>query len=391
MKITRKTYCYTYPDGTSSEATVLCCPCEGCPEEFEALPMLAQHALVHGLQIAVPEATQKVTRLKLPDGSVLLVCPVCQGRFPQDEALFLEHLASVHGRALAAPGRSFGGESEQLDLLHHRAVEGHYQRRAEAQRLQLVSLGSFCGMKFSIQRLGLGDAHLPFDWIRTTSLGLEGFLLNGFKEFFVGKRYDLKEMTVHRAEQHSFWHDDISKAEVREKLMRRVSRFTQLAEKATAEARDLLFIRSCTCTEELRRAEALYAALHGRFSLGPGRRLLLAIVVDGQGQHEGPIHHARLPGLAFFLQPVCGQEDSSSGQAFSWAVAAACDAALDGGLGFAITEEDRIVQSAADLLDGGSWQGRDFPPLSFSDAGLRSGFGGFACFEPPKQLLEQNT
>ncbi|CAK9077059.1 unnamed protein product [Durusdinium trenchii] len=214
--------------------------------------------------------------------------------------------------------------------LHRASADGHYARLSEAQQqLQLVSLGSFCGMKFSIQRLGLGDAHLPFDWIRTTSQGLERFLKHGFDDFFVAKRYDLPEagMKVHRAEHHSFWHDDVSQPEVREKLLRRVNRFLGLAEN-TPESRDLLFIRSCACTDELREAEALYSALCGRFTVGPGRRLLLAMVVDGQERYEGPILHAFLPGLAFFLQPLANEQEGTDGKAFSWAVGAACDAAL---------------------------------------------------------------
>eukprot|EP00434_Breviolum_minutum_P009818 symbB.v1.2.008647.t2/scaffold540.1/size189765/12 len=279
-----------------------------------------------------------------------------EDHFPPEEAQFLEHLAAKHGRALAAPGRRFGGESEQLDMLHRGSTDGHYPRLPEAlQQLQVVSLGSFCGMKFSIQRLGLGDAHLPFDWIRTTSKGLRGFLRNGFEKFFEAKRYDLAEagMTVHRAEQHSFWHDDVSKPEVRQKLQRRVHRFLNLANN---ESRDLLFIRSCACTDELLEVEACQFAV-----AQASGRLLLAME-----QLEGPILHAFLPGLAFFLQPLASQEEGNDGKAFSWALEAACDAALasEDVEGFASKGKERLVQSGAQLLvgdhlykpDTGLWQ-----------------------------------
>ncbi|CAJ1421514.1 unnamed protein product [Effrenium voratum] len=249
------------------------------------------------------------------------------------------------------------------------------------EHLQLISLGSFCGMKFAIQRLGLGDAHLPFDWIRTTSKGLGHFLWNGFERFFEANRYDLDSGTVHRAEQHSFWHDDVSQPEVREKLQRRVCRFLDLANDFKSQPRDLLFLRSCACTDELNDVEELYSALIQRFVPGSRNRVLLAVVIDGQERREGPIFHASLPGLAFFLQPL-NQEGSLDGKAFSWAVGAACDAALQRcSEGFATGPSPRVVQSGADLLEG-RYQGGPGRPIDFCDAGLRSGFGDFDCFEP---------
>eukprot|EP00931_Biecheleriopsis_adriatica_P010022 TRINITY_DN111117_c0_g1_i1.p1 TRINITY_DN111117_c0_g1~~TRINITY_DN111117_c0_g1_i1.p1 ORF type:complete len:412 (-),score=78.59 TRINITY_DN111117_c0_g1_i1:24-1259(-) len=401
MKVVRTTYRHEQEDGSVQLTTTLRCPCEGCGAELDDFPGLAAHALeAHGLQLAtsVPSAAsqsdpsrakQKVSRLRLSNGEVRLVCPVCCEQLPEDEAAFLDHMAAVHGKALAAPGR-LGGESEQLDMLHQSSAEHWHPRRQDVlQKLRVISLGSFCGMKFSIQRLGLGDAHLPFDWIRTTSSGVAHFVQTGFEDFFsVASAYDVPSagFKVHRAERHSFWHDDVSQADVRQKMRRRVARFLDLAEDPPEEVRDLLFVRSCACTEELRQVEDLYAALQERFaSPMRTRRILLAIIVDGQARREGPIFHAKLPGLLLLTQPLSSHEAAMRGEGYCWAVAAACDAALgegphaDGGFSAPSCELTiRWVQSGSELLEGG-----DHTPVAFCDAGLQSGYGDLACFEPP--------
>eukprot|EP00913_Durusdinium_trenchii_P009682 g9098.t2 len=159
--------------------------------------------------------------------------------------------------------------------------------------------------------------------IRTTSQGLERFLKHGFDDFFVAKRYDLPEagMKVHRAEHHSFWHDDVSQPEVREKLLRRVNRFLGLAEN-TPESRDLLFIRSCACTDELREAE-VPSILFGTCGHEPARFADTSSCSSDsdcnasceQERYEGPILHAFLPGLAFFLQPLANEQEGTDGKA----------------------------------------------------------------------------
>ncbi|CAE7657829.1 unnamed protein product, partial [Symbiodinium pilosum] len=260
---------------------------------------------------------------------------VCEPPAKQQQAFFLQHIAAAHGRALSAPGGRVGGESDQLDLLHACCPEKHPRLSECLERLQLVSLGSFCGVKFSLQRLGLGTAHLPFDWIRTTQDGVERFLETNFSEyFFVASRLQIEPaaLTVHRGAHHSFWHDDVSDITVRDKLRRRVARFLDLAANFPTQSRDFLFVRSCACTSELHRAEELYSALEERFSCRgqtKSPRVLLAIIIDGQVQRQGPIYHASLPGLIFFTQEQPSEEDATDGQAYSWAIAAACETALE--------------------------------------------------------------
>ncbi|OLP82299.1 hypothetical protein AK812_SmicGene37065 [Symbiodinium microadriaticum] len=322
--------------------------------------------------------------------------PDCQRHF-LDEASLLEHIAAIHGRALSVPGERFGGQSDQLDLLHSCSPEKHPRCDEILEHLQLVSLGSFCGMllaeKLSIQRLGLGTAHLPFDWIRSTQAGVERFLKTGFSEFFcVARKLEIESaaLTVHRGEYHSFWHDDVSQAVVREKLRRRILRFLDLANGFRDQSRDVLFLRSCACSSELHQVEDLYAALTQCFTSAQENspRVLLAIIVDGQVQRQGPIGHASLPGLVFFTQEQLSEEDGADSQAYCWAIGAACDAALRDcaqgapATGFAVQPGQRVVKSGTELADGGHCGGEWYPPLQFCEAGLHSGYG-VSCFEAP--------
>ncbi|CAE7821116.1 unnamed protein product [Symbiodinium sp. CCMP2456] len=403
VKIVRRTYRYLHPDGSTSCQTVLQCPHQGCGIELEDFQGLVSHALEqHDLKLLsskswtgeipqtinnLPSTSQKVTRLRLPEGEIRLVCPDCQRHF-LDEASLLEHIAAIHGRALSVPGSRFGGQSDQLDLLHSCSEEKHPRCDEILEHLQLVSLGSFCGMKLSMQRLCLGTAHLPFDWIRSTQAGVERFLKTGFSEFFcVARKLEIKSaaLTVHRGEHHSFWHDDVGQAVVRDKLRRRILRFLDLANGFRTQSRDVLFLRSCACSSELHHAEDLYAALAQCFTSGHENspRVLLAIIVDGQVQRQGPIRHASLPGLVFFTQEQLSEEDGADSQAYCWAIGAACDAALwDCAQGFAVQPGQRVVKSGTELADGGYCGGEWYPPLQFCEAGLHSGYG-VSCFEAP--------
>lgn len=179
------------------------------------------------------------------------------------------------------------------------------------QSLQVVSLGNSCGTKLSIRRLGLDEATLPCDWIRSSMKGLLQWLKNDFEDFLaVEKRYDLTmqdcAMTVYRSQTHSFWHDDINDSATQEKLRRRVSRFLGLAADNATSRRDkpraLLFVRSVATSAELSDVEVLFQLLKQRFEI-QGRRVFLLVIVDGQPL-LGPVLHTQHEGLMFWLQPL---------------------------------------------------------------------------------------
>jgi len=326
----------------------------------------------------------QITRARLPNGEVKLLCPICDAVFDDGkEAELLEHAAAEHGQAWASMEAGVWGESEHLDKLHQAPSEHWHDRREEARRrLHIISLGSFCGMKFSIQRLGLGDAHLPFDWIRSTADGVRHFVAEGFRGFFsIASVHQVtgSHMIVHRSERHSFWHDNVSELEVREKLRRRVARFLQMSEDST----DLLFLRSVTSTDELRDVEDLYAVLVRRFDRAArARRVLLAVVIDGQPEFRGPIAHAGLPGVLFLLQPTDVEASSPAGSGYSRAVTAAVNAALSTPEGTAVEDGFGLangsapaVPSAAALLTGKA------ATVVHFDGALFSGYGDLRCFE----------
>lgn len=174
----------------------------------------------------------------------------------------------------------------------------------EAGKLvQVVSLGSYCGAKLTLRRLGLGEASMPFDWMRTSIHGLLHCLEHDFDGFLEwSTKLEVTQcqqrMTVYRSEVSSFWHDDLEDEVDREKLRRRVRRFDELA---ADPRRALLFVRSTAGSEEVKYSELLLDALQRRFQVG-GCRVWLLIILEDQPL-VGPILHARRPELLFWVQP----------------------------------------------------------------------------------------
>merc|ERR1712070_902629 len=86
--------------------------------------------------------------------------------------------------------------------------------------VQVVSLGSYCGVKMSLMRLGLGEAHMPLDWMHCSVEGILEWMKTDFAAFctFTGKlevQLDGADFTVYRSRVHSMWHDDIEDFETR--------------------------------------------------------------------------------------------------------------------------------------------------------------------------------
>lgn len=357
--------------------------CHTCEIEFDRSNEAVCHmASVHGIIVGpLPDLhgpkqdstasvaqVQRVRRLHLPNGECKLACPVCDELFPDNGAALLEHSAAKHGLPLTLGGQSHGCESEQLDKLHRESSENWHPRREEVlDCMHVISLGSYCGIKFSMQRLGLGAAHLPFDWIRTTSAGVRHFVQNEFRDFFsVSSQCGVPgtTMQVYRSELHSFWHDDISTESTRIKLQRRINRFLALRD----DPKDLLFVRSCACTDELSELEDLYAVLsdHFRSSCKSSRRVLLVVVVDGQLGFEGPILHETQPEIVVFRQPLNPDASVRRGEAYCRAISYAVNLAL-------------AAPSNNGFARGVNWS----QSVTFCDAGLHSGYDGIVCFDEP--------
>jgi len=303
------------------------------------------------------------------------------------------HLAAEHGLIVELTGEvALKGQSEHLDLLYMAPSESWHPRRDLAMaRMRLVSLGSFCSMKLSLQKLGFADSHLPFDWIRSSSEGVRHFVENGFEDFFtVSSKCHIadKKMTMYRSRYHSFWHDDIVYTEPQQKLIRRIERFLALDN----ETRDLLFLRSCASTQELRDVDALHQALQARFERD-GRRILLGLVMDGQDEFEGPYFSTEHSSIVLVKQPF--QHDGvSAGPCYCEAVSAIVDAALEqpsalaadvpqGGFR-AANQASRTWRWSVDA-DSGVVLEKDMQPaqLTADDMGLFTGYGTMCCFDEP--------
>lgn len=392
-RVLMRTYNSQAPDGSMNSRKVYVC--ETCGTEFDEVDQFMVHS-----QKPCNKSPPKVTvfRMKLANGEFRFLCPTCEEQF-EEEAALLDHAASAHGGAWAAPGAAPGSEAERMDLLHQGCSDLWHPSRDEAlRRLRVISLGSFCGVKFSIQRLGLGNAHHPFDWLRSSSAGVRHFLRNGFADFFsVATQVDVPgtKLRVYRSERHSFWHDDIARPEARAKLQRRVERLLGLA----SEAEDLLFVRSCVTTQELHDVEDLYAALRERFvrAGGPTRRVLLVVIVDGQMNFQGPVRHAELPSVVFFGQPLNPRASDADGDAYCRAISVAVDAALalpekcDPDCGFGLDDAPWTPSASALLTQGVRCANssskdavlapRTGVPWVHCDAGLHSGYEGVTCYE----------
>lgn len=196
-------------------------------------------------------------------------------------------------------------------------------------------------------------------------------------------------MTMMRSERHSFWHDNIQLRDVRTKVQRRIDRFLGLS-KAT---KDLLFVRSVASTSELAQVEDLYDALVTRFSRDgqTTRRVLLAILVNGQDHFEGPIMHEHLPGVMVYGQPTAPLSEAGiqSHSAYVKGISVAVDMALSvtegchPSAGFGSNHDSLYSQfnGRFSVPSGACLVNQESSLLVPWDGGLHSGFADLMCFE----------
>lgn len=165
--------------------------------------------------------------------------------------------------------------------------------------VQCVSLGNLCAVKVVLQHLGLGGAHMPFDWNRTSLAGLLHFLRYGFDRYFdydTKKRVPGTTFLMYRSDLVSHWHDPIDEQPTRDKLMRRIRRFAALA--GGDDPRPLLFIRVPTESAELGGMEELYAELKTKIGCF-GRPVFLLVILENQ-EWAGLVLHKTNPFLFFY-------------------------------------------------------------------------------------------
>mmetsp|Transcript_13469 Transcript_13469/g.31673 ORF Transcript_13469/g.31673 Transcript_13469/m.31673 type:complete len:293 (+) Transcript_13469:127-1005(+) len=208
--------------------------------------------------------------------------------------------------------RPQGQRLQESDLLERRP-QGENDGDPETNAIRLVSLGCYCGVKSSFQRIGRGSEHLPFDWMRTSLRGLEHFIKTDFLGFFdfVPPAKPIKappgknmRMVLYRNFEHSFWHDDPTDPSMQEKYHRRIERFRSI----DAHDSRVLFVRAAVHPGEIDESPAFLSLLQQRF--GPQSCLLLILL--RQTRLKGPAQILGLPNLLVWYHDTEGQPAAAS-------------------------------------------------------------------------------
>mmetsp|Transcript_55030 Transcript_55030/g.128735 ORF Transcript_55030/g.128735 Transcript_55030/m.128735 type:complete len:439 (-) Transcript_55030:293-1609(-) len=206
--------------------------------------------------------------------------------------------AALHGHMLPmTPPMPVGKqqESERMETL----PDGIAKADPLTEGIQLVSLGCYCGPKLSFKKMGRGSETLPFDWMRTRIDGLLDFMrndFNGFFDFCSQEPVPNSHMVVFRNYNHSFWHDDPTDPQMKEKYLRRFERFQSL----DAASKPVLFVRVIATTDEIPRLAELMTELQIRF----GRQACLLAIVSMQQSVSGAALVDGCPDLMLHYLPA---------------------------------------------------------------------------------------
>jgi len=246
---------------------------------------------------------------------------------------------------------------QESDLLD-RMPDGADRNDTETAKIRLVSLGCYCAPKLTFKKLGRGAETLPFDWCRTTIEGVLHFLKNDWEGFF-----DYKTtmpvpgftMTIFRGYYHSFWHDNPTDPAMHERYARRLERFNNI----DAQSGQVLFVRSCSASDEAAKGPELLYLLKARH----GQNASLLLIVDFQHSAQGAAVVHEHPDLLIFYLSGSAHSDPDG--------APYCEPIL----------------CALDWCVGREFPGRQFPDMEtalkcidFTDWGL-TGMGGLPAFE----------
>jgi len=307
----------------------------------------------HGPGVMPPTLPQTAAQVQMPEALKQQAPshPVVQTQPAPKMAMLSEEMETQMGQLndKSAPHIALGRSPEEV-----------------SRHIQVISLGSSCGVKMTIRRLGLDEATLPFDWTRTSSKGITKWLQDDFTDFLQGpfRRVELTfrdvNMTVYRSLTHSFWHDDLETLDTQQKLSRRVQRFLALDKDVDKfPARSLLCVRCCVTSLEVLDSENMYKLLQQRFEKS-GRKVWLLVIMDEQDRN-GPILHSTLERLIFWVKPLCTGRLQVNGDGpgpYEEAIAFACR---------------RMLQDPEGLMPGGKAGLGTWPEVTSSAEMLRPG------------------
>eukprot|EP00403_Amphidinium_massartii_P038930 CAMPEP_0178452328 /NCGR_PEP_ID=MMETSP0689_2-20121128/44186_1 /TAXON_ID=160604 /ORGANISM="Amphidinium massartii, Strain CS-259" /LENGTH=1047 /DNA_ID=CAMNT_0020078027 /DNA_START=44 /DNA_END=3185 /DNA_ORIENTATION=+ len=151
-----------------------------------------------------------------------------------------------------------------------------------ANRCEFVSLGSYCGVAFGLQVLGLTKFSYPLDWARSPADGVAQLFRTRFAEFTTfglfadkgehGKLYGKTRWGG------SFWHHDPTDPRVQQDFTRRVGRLLGPSAEVPA-SKPRVFVRATNSTAELMETEKLYNSLSSSL---PEAEVYILIIIDMQ-------------------------------------------------------------------------------------------------------------
>lgn len=152
--------------------------------------------------------------------------------------------------------------------------------KAFMDKVEFISLGTFCAISTTLQGLGVRRSAYPFDWIRSPLSGVV-HLLNSQFEDFLTYTSSRKEFNYHvfcnTRWGGSFWHHDPEAEGTREEFTRRIERFYGIRGVPADSSR--FFIRAVNSSSELSEVSILLKSLKGCF---PKAKNYLLILIDLQ-------------------------------------------------------------------------------------------------------------
>jgi hypothetical protein len=146
---------------------------------------------------------------------------------------------------------------------------------------EFFSLGSWCGVALTLEKMGLRKAALPFDYVRVSLDGVLQCLQSDFDDFASFSEIHVAEgghkFFYGSSWGGSFYHHDIEQEHVRQMFSRRIERFLGGSEGKIPASR--VFIRVANSPQEVEESLSLMAALEQKFQDAP---VYLLVIVDMQ-------------------------------------------------------------------------------------------------------------
>jgi hypothetical protein len=146
---------------------------------------------------------------------------------------------------------------------------------------EFVSLGSWCGVALTLEKMGLRKAAYPFDYVRSPQDGVIQCLENDFENFLSFTEFSVqrngKKFYYGASWGGSFYHHDIESECTQKMFSRRIERFLGVANEKKPSSR--VFIRAANTPQDVQDAEKLLVALEQKFQ---GVPVYLLTLVDMQ-------------------------------------------------------------------------------------------------------------